>query len=119
MIVAAFMLLTAGLIGWDAVRNFLGGQMRHPELPALIAAIASIVIKEVMARYTIRVGRRHNSPALLANGPMHRSDAISSVAAAVGIAGAMVRWPLLDNVGGAGDRAVHRCAWVGTCSTRT
>lgn len=97
VIVAAFMLLTAGLIGWDAVRNFLGGQMRHPELPALIAAIASIVIKEVMARYTIRVGRRHNSPALLANGLMHRSDAISSVAAALGIAGAMVRWPLLDN----------------------
>ncbi len=97
VIVAAFMLLTAGLIGWDAVRNFLGGQMRHPELPALVAAIASILIKEVMARYTIHVGRLHNSPALLANGLMHRSDAISSVAAAVGIAGAMVRWPLLDN----------------------
>lgn len=98
VIVAAFMLLTAGLIGWDAVRNFLNGEVRHPEPPALIAAVASIVIKEVMARYTISVGRRHNSPALLANGLMHRSDAISSVAAALGIAGAMVRWPLLDNL---------------------
>ena len=97
VIVAAFMLLTAGLIGWDAVRNFLGGQMRRPELPALFAALAASVIKEVMARYTITAGRLHNSPALLANGLMHRSDAISSVAAAVGIAGAMVRWPLLDN----------------------
>lgn len=98
VVVAAFMLLTAGLIGWDAVRSFVAGRLRHPEPLALVAAAVSVGIKEVMARYTIFVGRRHNSPALLANGAMHRSDAISSVAAAVGIAGAMIRWPVLDNV---------------------
>jgi cation diffusion facilitator family transporter len=47
------------------------------------------------------VGRRHNSPALLANGAMHRSDAVSSVAAAVGIGGAILRWPWLDNAAAA------------------
>jgi len=97
VVVAAFMLLTAALIAWDAVRSFVQGDWRHPELPALVAALLSVIIKEVMARYTILVGRRHNSPALLANGAMHRSDAISSVAAAIGIGGAIVRWPWLDN----------------------
>lgn len=98
VIVAGFMLLTALLIGGDAIRSWLLGHRRHPEALALIAALGSVVVKEVMARYTLDVGRRHNSPALLANGAMHRSDAISSVAAALGIAGAMFRWPLLDNV---------------------
>lgn len=98
VVVAAFMLLTAGLIGWDALRSWIAGELRHPEPLALGAALASVAVKEVMARYTLLVGRRHNSPALLANGAMHRSDAISSVAAAVGIAGAMARWPVLDNV---------------------
>jgi cation diffusion facilitator family transporter len=97
LVVAAFMLLTAALIGGDAVRSFLRGEVRHPEMAALVAALVSVGAKEVMARYTIHVGRLHNSPALLANGAMHRSDAISSVAAAIGIVGAMVRWPLLDN----------------------
>ncbi len=98
VIVAAFMLLTALLIGGDAARSWLQGRLRHPEPLALAAALVSVGVKEVMARYTIVVGRRHNSPALLANGAMHRSDAISSVAAALGIAGAMIRWPVLDNV---------------------
>ncbi|MFN2371560.1 MAG: cation diffusion facilitator family transporter [Candidatus Krumholzibacteriia bacterium] len=98
VVVAAFMLLTAGLIGWDAVRSWIAGELRHPEPLALGAALVSVAVKEVMARYTLLVGRRHNSPALLANGEMHRTDAISSVAAAIGIAGAMVRWPVLDNV---------------------
>ena len=98
VVVAAFMLLTAGLIGWDAVRVLVQGTPRHPELPALVAALVSIAVKEAMARYTIAVGRRHNSPALLANGAMHRSDAVSSAAAALGILGAIVRWPVLDSV---------------------
>jgi cation diffusion facilitator family transporter len=41
----------------------------------------------------------HGSPALLANGAMHRSDAISSLAAGGGIAGAMLGWEFLDSVG--------------------
>ncbi|HPF70711.1 MAG TPA: cation diffusion facilitator family transporter [Candidatus Krumholzibacteria bacterium] len=98
VVVAAFMLLTALLIGGDAVRGFLKGVRHHPEKLALGAAIVSIVTKEIMARYTIHVGRLHNSPALLANGAMHRSDAISSIAAALGIVGAMIRWPVLDNI---------------------
>ena len=99
IVVAAFMLLTAGLIGRGAILAMVRGEFLHPELPALVASLVSVVIKEVMARYTLKVGKLHNSPALLANGSMHRSDAISSLAAAVGIGGAMAGWAFLDSLG--------------------
>jgi divalent metal cation (Fe/Co/Zn/Cd) transporter len=54
-------------------------------MAAFWMSLVSVGAKEIMARYTLAVGRRHNSPALLANGAMHRSDAISSTAAAAGI----------------------------------
>lgn len=99
VLVAGFMLLTAFLIGREAVADILSGDHVAPEMPALIATLAAVAAKEVMARYTLRAGRVNNSPALMANGAMHRSDAVSSLAAAVGIGGAMAGWPVLDSVG--------------------
>ncbi len=99
LVVAVFMLATAGLILTKAIYGIIRGELPHPEVPALVASLASVVIKEIMARYTLRVGRLHNSPALLANGAMHRSDAISSLAAAAGILGAILGFPLLDSIG--------------------
>ena len=99
ILVALFMLLTAVLIGWEAVDAMRRGEWPDPTWPALAASLAAVVAKEVMARYTLFAGRLHNSPALMANGVMHRSDAISSLAAAAGIAGAMLGWRFLDSVG--------------------
>lgn len=98
-LVALFMLFTAVMIGRDAVLDLIRGTSLQPQLPALLASGASVIIKEIMARYTLFVGRMHGSPALLANGAMHRSDAISSLAAAAGIGGAMLGWVFLDSVG--------------------
>ncbi|PID80876.1 cation-efflux pump [bacterium DOLZORAL124_64_63] len=99
IVVAVFMLATAGVILAKAAVAIAWGRLPEPELPALIASLVSVVIKEIMARYTLWVGQRHHSPALLANGAMHRSDAISSLVAALGIGGAMAGWLLLDSVG--------------------
>ena len=99
IIVAGFMLLTAGLIAKSAIENLMQGDYLQPGWPALLTTLVSVVIKEVMARYTMLAGRLNNSPALLANGAMHRSDAISSLAAAAGIGGAMLGWPILDSLG--------------------
>ncbi len=98
-LVALFMLITAVMIGREAIENLINGTFLHPQLPALLATLVAVIIKEVMARYTLFVGRLHGSPALLANGAMHRSDAISSLAAAAGIGGTMLGWPFLDSVG--------------------
>ncbi|MEO0070595.1 MAG: cation diffusion facilitator family transporter [candidate division WOR-3 bacterium] len=64
-------------------------------------AIASIVLKEMLYWLTISVGRRYHNPAVTANAWHHRSDAFSSIAAASGIAGALIggpRWAFLDHL---------------------
>ncbi len=99
ILVSAFMLLTAGFIGKNAIAGLWNRDFPNLEILALWASLGSVLVKEVMARYTILVGRLQGSPALLANGAMHRSDAISSLAAAAGIGGALLGWTYLDKVG--------------------
>ena len=84
----------AKLIDWAA-----GKQLEAPGWPALAAAIISIIVKEVLYRYTAISGRRLDSPALVANAWHHRSDALSSIGTTVGIGGAILlgnRWTVLD-----------------------
>ncbi|MFO7674835.1 MAG: cation diffusion facilitator family transporter [bacterium] len=67
----------------------------------LVAALVSVALKELLYWLTRAVGRRHRSSAVLANAWHHRSDAFSSVAAAAGIAGALIggpRWQFLDHL---------------------
>lgn len=66
---------------------------------ALWAALASILVKEILYRYTVIRGRALDSPAVVANAWHHRSDALSSIGAAIGIGGAILlgeRWAVLD-----------------------
>ena len=66
---------------------------------ALWAALLSIVVKEVLYRYTIAKGKALESQAVIANAWHHRSDALSSIGATIGIGGAILlgeRWAVLD-----------------------
>lgn len=72
-------------IGYNAVCNLLAGKGSHPELPVIIMALASIIVKEVLFRYTQREGRRIRSQALEANAWHHRSDAYSSIPVLVAV----------------------------------
>ena len=65
---------------------------------ALIAAIVSIIVKEVMFQLTIRVSKKINSSALKADAWHHRSDALSSIGSLIGVVGAMLGVPVLDSV---------------------
>lgn len=86
--------------------NHVMATIRGEELPrpgwiALTICIASIVVKEWLFRYTKRVGERINSGAVVANAWHHRSDAFSSLATLLGVAGAMFlghKWAILDPV---------------------
>ena len=76
-----------------------GGTLETPGMLALWAALISIVVKEVLFRYTVSKGRKLDSPAVVANAWHHRSDALSSIGAAIGIGGAIAlgeRWAVLD-----------------------
>lgn len=82
------------LLSW-----YRGQQLEAPGLLALWAALVSILVKETLYHYTVRRGRALESQAMIANAWHHRSDALSSVGAALGIGGAILlghRWTVLD-----------------------
>ena len=101
-IVLSVVLLITGLgIGMDALKNIMQGEYSHLQVPgilALVAAIVSIVAKEGMYWYTRYYAKKIDSSALLADAWHHRSDAISSVGALIGIAGARLGFPIMDSI---------------------
>jgi cation diffusion facilitator family transporter len=100
--IVAVMLLTGGLgIAWSALGMIATqGGISVPASVALWAAGLSIFAKEAMYQYTIRVARRIGSSAVKADAWHHRTDALSSIAAFVGIGGAMMGVPILDPIAG-------------------
>ena len=91
-----------GIIVNGAVKfaGWLDGEtLPIPGKLALWAALASILVKEILYRYTVIRGRALDSPAVVANAWHHRSDALSSIGVAIGIGGAILlgeRWAVLD-----------------------
>ena len=78
-----------------------GGLLPRPGLVALVAAGVSIVVKEILYRYTVREGRAVDSPSVVANAWHHRSDALSSLGTLVGIACAYFlgqKWRIADPI---------------------
>ena len=78
-----------------------GAILPAPSMIALIAAVVSIVAKELLYRYTVRAGKKLNSQAVIANAWHHRSDAFSSIGTVIGIGGAIFlgeRWRILDPI---------------------
>lgn len=85
--------------GMKLVQWWGGAVLPAPGRLALWAALISIVVKEVLYQYTARRGRWLQSQVMVANAWHHRSDAFSSIGAAVGIGGAIMlgsRWTVLD-----------------------
>ena len=88
--------LGIGYAGYDKIMHGKPEDFVIPETIALIAAVISIIVKEGMYWYTRRVAQAINSGALMADAWHHRSDALSSVGAFIGILGAQMGYPILD-----------------------
>ena len=99
LVVAAVGIIVAAVL--KVVRWAQGATLEAPGILALWAALLSILVKEVLFRYTAIRGKALESQALVANAWHHRSDALSSIGAAAGIGGAILlgsRWTVLDPV---------------------
>ena len=95
----ALMLIFTGIgVAWHLLNKMDSSGV--PETPALWMALIAIAVKESLFHLTRMVSRRSGSRVLLANAWHHRSDAISSVAALVGIAGAHWGIPMMDPIAG-------------------
>lgn len=99
-IVLATVLAVTGLgIGWSAIQSIAKestGVVVVPGVLALVAAVVSILTKEGMYWYTRFHAKKIDSSALMADAWHHRSDALSSIGALVGIAASRMGYPLMD-----------------------
>lgn len=83
------------------MRSINGESLPRPTILALVIAVISILSKEWLYRYTIRIGKKLDSQAVIANAWHHRSDAVSSLGTFIGIAGAIFlgdKWRILDPI---------------------
>lgn len=101
-IILAMVLFVTGLgIGISSLGKILDGSWRTVQVPgglALVAAVISIAVKEAMFWYTRFYAKKIDSGALMADAWHHRSDALSSVGALVGIGFSMVGYPIMDSI---------------------
>lgn len=101
VILADVLMLTGFAIGYTGLKTILSGHydtLAIPGILALFAAILSIVVKEAMFWYTRNGAKKINSGALMADAWHHRSDALSSIGAFIGILGSRLGFPILDAV---------------------
>lgn len=100
-IVLATVLAGTGVgIGYAAVKTLLDGEYASeiPGMLALIAAVVSILVKEAMFWYTRYYAKKIDSSAVMADAWHHRSDALSSVGALIGIGGARLGFPIMEPI---------------------
>lgn len=90
---------------YNSVRSIIdvcrGQELSAPSILAFVAALISIITKELLYQYTVFKGKRLNSQAVIANAWHHRSDAFSSIGTLIGIGGSIflgAKWRVLDPI---------------------
>lgn len=101
-IILAVMLFISGIsIGFCGINEILKSQFEPIAPPSSIViwfAILSIIVKEIMYKYTKKAANKINSSSLRADAWHHRSDALSSVGSLIGVTGAVLGFPILDPI---------------------
>lgn len=98
-VLGTILLVTGFFIGYEGVMKIVTGDYgTEPEMIALVAAVVSIVTKELMYHYTMHYAKILNSDCFKADAWHHRSDALSSLAALIGIGLAMMGFPIMDPI---------------------
>lgn len=101
-LILGIVLMATGIgVGKVGVENILSKNYETLAIPsaiALVAAVVSIVGKEAMYWYTRYYAKLINSAAFMADAWHHRSDAFSSIGSLIGIAGAMLGFPVMDSI---------------------
>lgn len=97
IILSGMLFIIGALIGINGIKNVTNSSnLVMPGVLALIASIISIISKEAMYQYTIRVSKKINSAALKADSWHHRSDALSSIGSFIGILGSRLGFKIFD-----------------------
>lgn len=98
--VAVVLIVTGGYIGHEALDSILNKNFNEPTYLATSAALITIIVKEILYRYTLKIGRKFRSQAVIANAADHRSDVVVSLGTLIGIVIAQTKYPILDPIAG-------------------
>lgn len=99
-ILSVLLLLTGAFILFESFKILISGSFTKPKNIALFAALISIIVKEGMYWYTIKIARKIQSISMEADAWHHRSDAFSSIGTFIGVLGAKLGFPALDPIAG-------------------
>ncbi len=88
-------------IGYNAIATLKDHCIETPKWFAIIGALVSIIVKELLYHWNVKVGRKVKSSALIANAWHHRSDALSSIPALLAVAISVIKpeWAFVDHIG--------------------
>ncbi|MFT4577778.1 MAG: cation diffusion facilitator family transporter [Nitrospinales bacterium] len=99
--VVGLLIIITGLgVAYEAWETITQSVEKEPGGLAATIAILSVLINEGLYRYTRKIGETSKSPSLIANAWHHRTDAISSIAAFIGILGAWNGIAIMDPLAG-------------------
>lgn len=99
VVLGCILVAVAGAMAYESIAHLVSGDgIVTPEWPALVIAAISIVAKEWIYRYSLKIGQQLKSDLLIANAWHSRTDALSSIVVLVGVAGAMMGVWWLDSV---------------------
>ncbi len=99
LILSVMLFITGLTIGYAGIIKIIHIEsVKTPGILALVAAIISILVKESMYQYTIKVAKKINSDSLKADAWHHRSDSLSSIASLIGILGSRFGFKVLDSI---------------------
>lgn len=96
LLVSLVIFATGAWILWESVHTVIAGDFKSPGWIAVAAAFFTIVIKEWLYRFSVKTGKRLESPALLAIAKDHRKDAVTSVSTLAGVVGAFFGFGIMD-----------------------
>lgn len=97
----SIILIAVGLnLGYGAIKTMITGTDIIPSIWGIYAAGSSIIVKEIQFQLSYRKGKEINSSALIADAWHHRSDALSSIGALLGVVGARMGYPIADPIAG-------------------
>ena len=99
-LIGMVLIATAIGIGYKSIST-INDPTQQPGTVALFAAVLSIILKEFLYRWTIRVGKKIKSSSVIANAWHHRSDAFSSIPVVISVSAALInpKWAFIDHIG--------------------
>jgi cation diffusion facilitator family transporter len=98
ILISVVIVATGAVILYQAAKTIMVGVYQEPKVIAVLAAMATIAIKELLCRYSKQIGKNLGSPAVLAIAKDHRKDAVTSVATLIGVSAAFFGFKIMDPI---------------------